>query len=274
MTWLVVGASGYLGGELCRQVGAAGDRVVGTYRSTPLDLPGTQPRRLDVRDRAAVRELVTAVRPDVVINTAYDTADWATTADAAGYVAVAAAEVGARLVFVSSDALHAGAPEPYGDDVPPSPVNPYGAAKAAAETAVRLVDPGAVLVRTSLIIGDERSKQIQLCLAALAGTATLFSDEIRCPVGVADLASALRELAVSPYTGVLNVAGPDAVSRPELGRLVAGRYGLDPAALRTTTRAEAGLSRPGDVRLDSSRAADLVRTRLRGAHELLTGGTA
>ncbi|TDB77721.1 hypothetical protein [Micromonospora sp. KC723] len=75
---------------------------------------------------------------------------------------------------------------------------------------------------------------------------------------------------VATYAGLLNVAGPEAVSRAELGVLVARRFGLDPAGLRTTTIAEAGLVRPADVRLDSSRAAGLLRTRPRGITELLT----
>ncbi|MEO3780522.1 sugar nucleotide-binding protein [Micromonospora sp. B11E3] len=269
MTVLVVGASGYLGGEVCRQAVAAGERVVGTYHANPVDLPGVAVRRLDVTDRAAVRALVTAVRPTAVVSTPYRYADWTVTADGAAHVAYAAAEAGARLVHLSSDALHGGRPEPYADDDPPSPVFPYGAAKAAAETAVRLVDPGAALVRTSLIVGDERSKQVQLCLDALAGRMSLFTDEIRCPVDVTDLAAAVLELAATDYAGPLNVAGPEAVSRAEMGLLVARRYGLDAAGMKTTTSAAAGLVRPAEVRLDSSRAAALLRTRLRGIGELL-----
>lgn len=217
-----------------------------------------------------MRALVTTVRPHAVVSSAYLYDDWAVTADGAAYVAVAAAEVGARLVHVSSDALHGGRPEPYADDEPPSPIFAYGAAKAAAETAVRLVDPTAALVRASLILGDERSKQIRLCLDALAGTAALFDDEIRCPVGVDDLADAVLELVSSDYAGPLNAGGPDAVSRVELGRLVARRYGLDPARLRSMSIAESGSVRPAEIRLTGVRATEVLTTRLRGAAELLT----
>ncbi|MFI9640719.1 sugar nucleotide-binding protein [Micromonospora sp. NPDC051925] len=179
-------------------------------------------------------------------------------------------EAGARLVHLSSDALHGGRPEPYGDDEPPSPIHFYGAAKAAAETAVRAIDPSAVLVRTSLIVG-EGSKQIQLCRDALAGRGTLFTDEVRCPIDVTDLADAVLELASSSYAGLLNVAGPDAVSRATLGLLVARRDGLDPGGLTTAAGASSGLVRPTYVRLDSARAAGLLRTRLRGVTELLAG---
>ncbi|MEU2614508.1 sugar nucleotide-binding protein [Micromonospora sp. NPDC007271] len=268
MTLLVVGASGFLGGEVCRQALAAGQRVVGTYHSAAVAVAGVEPRRLDVTDRAAVRALLARVRPDAVVATPYRYDDWAVTADGAANIAVAAAEVGARLVHLSSDALHGGRPAPYLDDDVPTPVYPYGAAKAAAETAVRAIDPGAVLVRTSLIVG-EGSKQIQLCRDALAGRATLFTDELRCPIDVADLAAAVLELVPSGYAGPLNVAGPDPVSRAELGLLVARQLGVDPAGLKTTTAVSAGVNRPAEVRLDSSRAAGLLRTRLRGVNELL-----
>ncbi|GGM41357.1 hypothetical protein GCM10011608_27650 [Micromonospora sonchi] len=172
-------------------------------------------------------------------------------------------------MYISSDALHAGRPEPYADDDPPSPIFPYGAAKAAAETAVRALDPGAALVRTSLIVG-EGSPQIRLCRDALAGRGALFTDELRCPVDVTDLAAAVLELAASDYAGPLNVAGPDGVSRAELGLLVARQAGLDPGALTTTTATERGLVRPAEIRLDITRAAALLRTRLRGITELLT----
>ena len=269
MRVLVVGGSGLLGREVLRRGVGAGLSLVGTFYSGEIGVPGVSARRLDVTDRDAVRALVAEVRPDAVVATPYRYDDWTITADGAAHVAVAAAEAGARLVHLSSDALHGGRPRPYLDDDVPSPVNAYGAAKAAAETAVRAIDPGAVLVRTSLIVG-EGSKQIQLCRDALAGRAVLFTDEVRCPVDVTDLADAVLELACSSYAGLLNVAGADAVSRAELGLLVAGRFGLDPAGLKTTTGAAAGVVRPTEVRLDCSRAAGLLRTRLRGVRELLT----
>ncbi|WBB46511.1 sugar nucleotide-binding protein [Verrucosispora sp. WMMA2044] len=271
MRVLVVGGSGFLGREVCRLAVRGGWVVVGTCHSGEVGVPGVEVRRLDVTERAAVVDLVAAVRPDAVVATPYRYGDWAVTADGAAHVAYAAARVGARLVHISSDALHAGRPEAYADDDPPTPIFPYGAAKAAAETAVRAVDPGAVLVRTSLILG-EGSKQIQLCRDALAGRATLFTDELRCPIDVGDLAAAVLELVGVEVAGPLNVAGPDAVSRAELGLLVARREGIDPAGLKTTTGAAAGVVRPTEVRLDSTRAVGLLRTRLRGVSELLAAG--
>jgi dTDP-4-dehydrorhamnose reductase len=147
---------------VCRQGLRAGHTIVGTYRSTGITVSGVSTHRLEVTDGEAVRRLVDQVRPDAVVSTTYRYDDWRVTAEGAAQVALACARVGARLVHLSSDALHAGRPEPYPDDEPPTPIFPYGAAKAAAETAVRSIDPQAVLVRTSLIIGDADSAQIRL----------------------------------------------------------------------------------------------------------------
>jgi dTDP-4-dehydrorhamnose reductase len=213
--------------------------------------------------------LVRAVRPDAIINAAYRQSDWATTAEGGMHVALAAAVVGTRLVHVSSDAVFSGSAARYDETHLPDPMTPYGAAKAAAETAIKGITPTAVIARTSLIIGDgdsQHEKHVH-ALAAGAVTGALFTDDVRCPVHVTDLAAALLELAASPYSGIHHVAGPDAISRYELGVLIARRNGLDPGALPAGLRAGAGLPGPIDVRLDSTNTQARLKIRLRGARE-------
>ena len=174
-------------------------------------------------------------------------------------------------MHVSSDAVFSGTAAPYDETHVPDPTTPYGAAKAAAETAIKGITPTAVIARTSLIIGDGDSPHERHVHALAAGTVTgvLFTDDVRCPVHVTDLASALLELAASPYAGIHHVAGTDAISRYELGVLIARRDGLDPATLPTGVRAGTGLSGPLDVRLDITNTQARLNTRLRGAREFL-----
>ncbi|PZF80085.1 sugar nucleotide-binding protein [Jiangella anatolica] len=272
MRLLVIGGSGFLGGELVRRSLAAGDGVTATYLTRPGASAAAKWTRLDVRRRSEVADVVAAVRPDVVVNAAYVQSDWVTTADGAAYVALATAAAGARLVHVSSDAVFSGAAVHYDETCVPDPVNAYGAAKAAAETAVVAIAPDAVIARTSLIIGDGDSPQEVFVhdLAAGRRDGVLFTDDVRCPVHVADLAAALLELAASGRTGTHHVAGPDAVSRHELGLLIAARDGLDGASLPTGTRAASGPPGPLDVRLDCTATQAVLRTRLRGAREFLS----
>jgi dTDP-4-dehydrorhamnose reductase len=271
---LVTGATGSLGCAVYERARASGWDVTGAYFAQPAE---TADEQLDIRDPAAVHAALRRLRPDVVIHTAKgrDPDDWRATADGAAHahVAVAAAAIGARLVHVSTDAVFSGRDVHYDEDALPDPISRYGSAKAAAETAVRAVDPGAAVVRTSIILGDGRGAHELLTHGLASGRVrgALFADEIRKPVHVDDLADALLELAVNRYCGVLNVAGADAISRYDLGLLVARRDGLDPASIPSARSAGVAPTRPTDVRLTLQRAESVLRTRLRGAREFMMG---
>jgi dTDP-4-dehydrorhamnose reductase len=175
-------------------------------------------------------------------------------------VARAAAAVGARLLHLSTDVVfdgHKGSP--YTEEDAPRPCTEYGRSKAEAERRVAAACPEALIVRTSLIVGGPGHEPSKHELAALDPTLTFYEDELRSPVQVTDLARALLELAAQDVMGLLHVAGPDDVSRAALAELVAGR---------PVRRATAPPGRPLDCRLDSSVARALLRTRLRGPHEL------
>ncbi|KAB8195219.1 sugar nucleotide-binding protein [Nonomuraea phyllanthi] len=271
---LIVGGSGYLGRELVRLRVAAGDDVGATFLTARP--AGPSPVRwlpLDVRSREAVAATVEEFRPEVVINASYRKADWASTADGPAHLALAVSRIGGRMVHVSSDAVFSGAAPRYDETCAPDPVNPYGAAKAAAETAVRAILPDAAIVRTSLIIGDGDSvhETLTRSLATGQGQGVLFTDDVRCPVHVGDLAAALAEVAARGLTGVLHAAGGDDMSRYELGRLIALRDGLDATRLPAGRRATSGVPGPLEVRLDCAATRRRLRTRLRGAREFLAG---
>lgn len=87
---------------------------------------------------------------------------------------------------------------------------------------------------------------------------------------VSDLAAALLELALSDARGVHHLAGSDAVSRHELGLLIAHRDGLDASRLRPGLRSDSGLPAALDVRLDSRTTRRKLHTVLRGARTFLT----
>jgi dTDP-4-dehydrorhamnose reductase len=244
VTLLVTGGSGYLGSELLRRT----------------DAVGVSSAEVDVRDADAVGALFERLRPRAVIHTAYRRDDRATTFD--GAVNVAAAAAGARLVHLSTDVVFDGEKgAPYVEEDEPAPLTDYGRAKADAERAVLAEHPGALVVRTSLIYGGLRPGP-QERLAA-DPDASFFTDEVRCPIQVGDLADALIELAATDLSGVLHVAGADRLSRHEFAELLTGR------AVRAASAADAGEVRPRDCSLSIDRARGLLHTRLRGAREVL-----
>jgi dTDP-4-dehydrorhamnose reductase len=151
-------------------------------------------------------------------------------------------------------------------------VNFYGAAKAEAERIVADAVKNAVIVRTSLVTcfdpPDPRTSPILDALLGRREPVTLFTDEYRCPVRVEDLAAALVELAGNDFRGVLHVAGPERLSRYELGLRIAAFHRLDPhGAIRAALSADSGMARPRDCALRTDLAQNVLRTPLRNLPE-------
>ena len=245
----ITGLAGLLGGELAAR--ATAWDVGGSVFERRSPFGGV---RLDVRDEAAVRAALRDA--DVVVHTAYRQDDPSVTIDGAQIVARSAP---GRLIHLSTDVIFSGAlGRPLREDDPPDPVTDYGRWKARAEELVLRERPDALAVRTSLIYrGDGSTRHEQL---ARDPSMSFYSDELRSPVQVGDLASAILELATLDVSGPLHVAGADGLSRLEFARLIGGpsvRGGPRPPG------------RPGDCRLDSARAEALLSTRLRGAREVL-----
>jgi dTDP-4-dehydrorhamnose reductase len=248
-TLLVTGGAGYLGRELVRR---SPRHVRATYFSQPLDLAADWVRS-DVR--AFDPALLEGV--DAVIHTAYrqGTDEWSTNVD--GSAAVARAARGLRFVHVSTDLVFDGARGRYREEDPVAPVGTYGASKAEAERRVAALHDAPLIVRTSLIYGGrEPGPQERLAREGRR----FYVDEIRSPVHVEDLADALLELVGLDVVGPLHVAGADDVSRYDFAVLLGAR---DIDAAQTPA------GRAPDVSLDSSRAQQLLATRLRGVYETL-----
>jgi dTDP-4-dehydrorhamnose reductase len=245
MRVLVTGGTGYLGSELVR-----------------LGADGVSTRDFDVRDAPAVRAVVRDY--DVVVHTAYRQEPpeaWSVNIDGSRIVAEAAADAGARLIHMSTDVVFSGRRGWYTEDDPPDPVTDYGRSKAAAEEAVLAAHPAPLIVRTSLLYGGPTPGRQER--DAIEARFAFFTDELRCPTHVGELAQSLSELTTNDTTGILHVAAPEAVSRCELARLLARRD------VPCTTTVEAGIVRPLDCTLDSSRARALLTTRLRPVREVL-----
>ena len=252
---LVTGGSGYLGAELLRRAPEA----VGTYFARAF--PGGV--QLDVRDADAVGRAIEGY--EVVIHTAYVQSDASVIVDGTTVVAEACARAGSRLVHMSTDVVFDGAlGRPYRESDEPGPITDYGRAKLAAEQAVAERCPAAAIVRTSLIYGGPPLAPSRQEQDALDGEVAFFTDEMRSPVQVGDLAGAILDLAAGETAGPVHLAGADHVSRYEHACLIVAARGGDSARVRPASFRELGLERPADCRLESDRVPPL-----RGVREVL-----
>jgi dTDP-4-dehydrorhamnose reductase len=272
---LITGGSGYLGAHL---LAAAADwAVTTTYLTRPITPVRGVAVRLDLGDEAATRAALAELQPDVIIHTACSNRN----ADhiraivpAARHLAQGAHETGARLIHVSTDLVFDGEKAPYADAAPPAPLGEYARAKAEAEALAAALCPNAVIVRPSLIWSlDPFDHQTRWLVEGVQNgqRVTLFTDEYRCPTYLHDLVAALLELAARPaITGLLNLTGPQALSRWDFGLKLLAALGLAPGpnVVPLTVR-ESGLARARNLTLLNARAQRELKTRLRSVDEIL-----
>lgn len=127
-------------------------------------------------------------------------------------------------MHVSSDALFDGelpVGRSYTEADDPSPITPYGEAKAAAERLVEQHMPAALVVRTSLIHGGSRPGQHeQFVIGVLDGRVdvTFFTDEATLLDRRATWQRHCSSWAAGDRCGRLHVAGPEVLSRFEFAR--------------------------------------------------------
>jgi dTDP-4-dehydrorhamnose reductase len=254
---LVTGGAGLVGRHLVAAA-PAGTSVHLTWRTTAPPA-GAVAHRVDLTDAEAVGALLAAVRPDVVVHTAYSMHDRADIVDATAHVAAAAAAHGSALVHLSTDVVFDGTAAPYVESDPVSPVNEYGRWKALAEQIVAERVPDACITRTSLVVAHEPPDPAtaRLLDAVQQGEQpTLFDDEVRCPIRAQDLAAALWALVAMERcarSGVWHLPGPEALTRLEIGRRLLVVAGLDPRAPRPGSATAHPDPRPPDLTLHSIR---------------------
>jgi dTDP-4-dehydrorhamnose reductase len=227
---LVTGAGGQLGHDVVTTCEAAGDEVVACDHAT-----------LDLADRDSVLGSITSVRPDAVINaaawTAVDACEsdpdkaWLINALGVRHVMDGARRVGAHLVHVSTDYVFDGTKlDPYVEWDQTNPRSSYGRSKLGGEQEV---DPGHAVARTAWVCGEHGANMVKTVLKLADRPELAFVDDQRgSPTFTADLAGALRLLAVERRPGTFHLTNQGAVSWYEFVQEILESAGHDPAKVR------------------------------------------
>lgn len=272
-TWLITGASGFLGANLglwlggrVTRVGIARGHVVGACFDTQV--------AIDLFDARAVRAAVADIRPDVIVHTAAlaSHADCEANpglarrvnVDTARTMAEAATSIGARLIYISTDAVFDGATGDYRETDEPNPFSVYGETKLLGEQAVASADPTAVIARTNFFGWSPSGTKsiLEFFVNSLTeGTAVLgYADFIVTSIYAQHLAQVLFSLANGATCGVVHVASSDQLSKYDFGLLVARNFDLNASLITpsSTSLGSDGISRRRNLSLNTSLAASLL----------------
>jgi len=267
----VTGAAGMLGQELCR---AAPDWATVTALTR-------EHGDLAVVEQA--REAFIVASPRIIIHCAAcadvdgctrdpDRA-WADNALATGNVAMAAEEIGALALYLSTDYIFDGTKgAPYLEDDEPNPLNVYGESKLAGEQAIRELSEH-LIVRTQWLYGPGGRNFVASILQAAADGRGLrvVEDEIGCPTYAPDLAEGIWRLLASGARGTFHLVGRGSCSRHELARAALDEAGMSetPVGRMLSADWDSPTVRPLDTRLGDSRLAEAGVEPLRAWREAL-----
>ena len=188
--------------------------------------------------------------------------------DGTANVAALAAEVGAAMLYVSTDFVFAGQSDrPYRHDDAPAPVSVYGASKLAGETAVLACDqPNFYIARTAWVFGPGGNNFPKAIMnrARSGEPLRVVDDQVGCPSMTRDLAEAMTDLVLSGAEGgVYHMANEGSCSWHQFACDIVAAAGIEvDVGTMNSTELDRPAERPAYSILDCSRLASVRGKRL------------
>ena len=255
MKVLITGVSGQLGNDAAKVLTARG-----------VDFLGVSSKEMDITDRDAVLGMFSEYRPDAVLHcAAYTQVDRAedepercmsVNADGTRYIAEACREIGAKLLYISTDYVFPGTGDkPWETDDPTGPLNVYGRSKLAGEEAVRELVKKHFIVRTSWVIGEHGNNFVKtmLRLAENYNELHVVDDQIGSPTFTADLAPLLCDMLETDKYGCYHATNEGFCSWAELAEAVFRLSGKNVTVRHVSTEEYgARAARPKNSRLSKA----------------------
>ncbi|MED4225111.1 dTDP-4-dehydrorhamnose reductase [Neobacillus cucumis] len=237
MRVVVTGAAGQLGKDVLRELASRNHNAFGADRG-----------QLDITIEADVLSYISEIKPDVILHcAAYTNVDAAETDEETAYqinasgtenLAKAAKQVGAKLLYVSTDYVFDGtASEPYETDQPTSPLGAYGRTKLAGEHLLQQHLDRFFIVRTAWVFGIYGNNFVKtmIRLGKERGEVGVVHDQVGSPTYTVDLARFMVELMETEKYGIYHATNGGVCSWYEFAVEIFKQAGLDVTVNPLTT---------------------------------------
>ncbi|KAH9504003.1 Methionine adenosyltransferase 2 subunit beta [Bulinus truncatus] len=272
---IITGASGLLGRE-CFKVFVNDEEWVTlglAYSRTSNYL-----KKVDLTDFEQVAATVKEFKPDVILHAAaerrpdiVETEENKTkliNVEATRNLCKLANEVGAYVLFISTDYVFDGHSPPYKITDKPNPLNKYGFSKAEGEKVVMESASGNIVFRVPLLYGNvERLDESAVTVLFTKVKDPQLSAEMnhyerRYPTSCLDVAAAIKILINSrvhnsDLTGFFHWSGTEMMTKYDMALTMAELFGIPTSHIIADTRPASGAPRPFDCHLDCTRMESL-----------------
>lgn len=259
MKVLVTGIRGQLGHDVMKELNKRGIGCVG------VDLA-----EMDITDRASVDAVLDSERPDAVIHcaawTAVDAAEdheaevRKVNVDGTKYLAEAAARLGEKIMYFSTDYVFNGEGEtpwkPYDET---GPMSVYGSSKLDGERALKAALDRYFIVRLQWVYGINGKNFVKtmLRLAKTRDTLTVVNDQVGAPTYTVDIAKLAVDMILTDKYGTYHAANTGYCSWYEFAQAIFKEAGMDIHVIPVSSdEYPAKARRPHNSRLDTSCLTD------------------
>lgn len=273
MKLLVTGATGLLGRALMREL-EKNERY--SVTGTAFTRARATLERLDLTDTAAVTKYARALRPDMIIHTAaerrpdvsqkHPEKTTALNVAATRTLAAAARDIGAFILYMSTDYVFDGTAPPYSPHATPNPLNLYGRSKRDGEVAVWDETSDACVLRVPVLYGEVETLSESpitviaenLIHAGPSGTVQKTDNwAVRYPTYVGDVARVIHGISEHRvnhpgFYGTYHWSGNEAFTKYTMARVIAKIIGISGECVQPDDGPPAGAPRPKDSHLDCS----------------------
>ncbi|MBR0472019.1 MAG: dTDP-4-dehydrorhamnose reductase [Methanosphaera sp.] len=235
MKYFITGGSGLLGQRLAT-VARDNDELVLVHNSNPTG----DTVKCDITDESQVHDSVVEENPDVIIHCAAmthvdlceDEVDkaYSINGDGTGYLAKAAEEVGAKIIYVSTDFVFDGCRGYYKEDDPVNPLGIYAKSKYDGEVQLQKYSSNWAIARVSVLYGwHERANFTNWVVKELRckREINIVTDQINSPTLADNAGEAIFEIARRDKNGVFHTAGNDAINRFDFTLKIAEAFDLN-----------------------------------------------
>ena len=272
MKLLVTGVKGQLGYDVCKVLSARG-----------IEHRGVDIEDFDITNVQATHDYIAAYRPDGVIHcsawTAVDRAEdelekvRAVNTKGPRNIASVCKEIGAKLVYISTDYVFPGTGERfYEPDDPTGPLGAYGVTKLEGEQAVQALLERYFIVRVSWVFGKNGNNFVRtmLRLAETKSELNVVCDQIGSPTYTADLAPLLCDMVVTDKYGIYHATNEGICSwaefAEEIFRLAGKGVKVNPVP---TSEYPTRAARPLNSRMSKAKLEEMGFSRLPDWHNAL-----
>lgn len=254
-----MGGSGQLGSELLKIIRGS----IGTFRNN--QSAGTI---LDLMDTRSIRKLIVDLKPKIIINTAALTnvdlcekdekSAYTINALAVKEITLAAEDIGAYLIHVSTDYVFDGVTGNYDEDAIPKPINYYGLSKLLGDSHACTYD-NSLVIRTSGVFGLKGNFP-RFVLDSLKNNKGInVVNSYYSPIHARMLARQIKIVMGSGQTGILNIAG-ERISRLELANRICDIFDLNKELINEVPESSLNwvARRPRDSSLNIDRSLSIL----------------